>query len=197
MTNGICIEGPYGEASPVGKYNNALLLTAGSGVPGIINHAMKLASREKPQNIKFIWIQKHFKDLNCYFDECLNSLQNSRVIIDIYLTREESLEGANLASGVSGDSTGSSDEASLSKKEKGVTKTHDTSTLPSFINFKLGRPDMEELIKKEVEGFGGGSVGIVACGPPIMMDRLRHAVSKEVSSYTAGRIDYFDEFQTW
>ncbi|GME79528.1 unnamed protein product [Ambrosiozyma monospora] len=193
MTKKLCIEGPYGESSPVGKYQNALLLTGGSGVPGIINHALTLSAKTKPQNIKFIWVYKTIKDLNFYFEDFLAKLKDSRVIVDIYLTRETSLEGAYL--GTSTSTFGSSDEASYKDKHK--AKEHTSfGQLPSFINFKLGKPNMEQLIKEEVESFGGGSVGIVACGPPVMMDHLKHAVSKEVVSYK-DRIDYFDEFQTW
>ncbi|GME74339.1 unnamed protein product [Ambrosiozyma monospora] len=193
MTKKICIEGPYGESSPVGKYQNALLLTGGSGVPGIVNHALTLSAKTKPQNIKFIWVHKTIKDLNFYFEDFLAKMKDSRVVVDIYLTRETSLEGASL--GNSSSTSGSSDEASY--KDEPKTKEHTSCRqLPSFVNFKLGRPDMEKLIKEEVEAFGGGSVGIVACGPPVMMDHLKHAVSKEVVSYK-DRIDYFDEFQTW
>ncbi|GME79615.1 unnamed protein product [Ambrosiozyma monospora] len=70
------------------------------------------------------------------------------------------------------------------------------SEFKSFINFKFGRPDFEHLLHEEIEAFGGGSVGVNACGPPALMDNLKHAVSKEVVSYK-DRIDYFDEFQIW
>ncbi|GME81791.1 unnamed protein product [Ambrosiozyma monospora] len=67
----ICIEGPYGEPSFVGKYDNVLLMTAGSGMPGIFNHALDLSWREKPQNIKLIWIHKTMEDMNFYISDLL------------------------------------------------------------------------------------------------------------------------------
>lgn len=39
----LAIEGPYGSSSPVHHYDNVLLLTGGTGLPGPIAHAIKLA----------------------------------------------------------------------------------------------------------------------------------------------------------
>ncbi|GME74194.1 unnamed protein product [Ambrosiozyma monospora] len=188
-TCGVCLEGPYGESAPVHKYSNALLITGGSGVPGIVNYALTLSKQSKPQNIKFIWVHKTIKDLNFYFEDLLSKFKGTRVIVDIYITRESSLSGAYLGSSTSG----SSDEGSV---KDDVAKTKERTALPSYINFKLGRPDWEKMLSDEVESFGGGSVGIVACGPPMMMDQLKHYVSKEVCS-SDKRIDYFDEYQIW
>ncbi|GME82922.1 unnamed protein product [Ambrosiozyma monospora] len=203
LSKKICIEGPYGEPSFVGKYDNALLMTAGSGMPGIFNHALNLSVKEKPQNIKLIWINKTMEDMNFYIADLLSKLKDTRIIIDIYLTRETSVESAKSAYGDSNNNltsvsfSSSEDYSDENSNKEGMIRLELVDKdVPSFINIKVGKPNMDELIPQEIESFGGGSVGIIACGPPVMMDHLNHAVSHEVLRYHS-RLDYFDEYQTW
>ncbi|GME97272.1 unnamed protein product [Ambrosiozyma monospora] len=143
------------------------------------------------------------EDMNFYISDLLSKLKDTRIIIDIYLTRETSVESVKESYGDSNNelasvsfsaSEDSSDESS--NKDVLIRLESVAKEVPSFINIKIGRPDMQYLISQEIESFGGGSVGIVACGPPVMMDDLNHAVSREVLRCRS-RLDYFDEYQTW
>ncbi|GME86904.1 unnamed protein product [Ambrosiozyma monospora] len=159
------------------------MIAGGSGFPGVFSHTLDMSQRQSPQNIKFIWVQKTIGELQYHLKDLLYKLKDSRVIIDVYLTRENNLDSF---------STAEKHSSSDSEKEKEL----DLGDLKAFINFKFGKPDFRQLLHSEIEAFGGGSVGICACGPPVVMDDLKHAVSKELVAYNE-RIDYFDEFQKW
>ena len=58
------------------------------------------------------------------------------------------------------------------------------------------RPNILDLIDSNVRDSPAKSVGIVACGPPKMMDEIRNTVTNNVTIWDKS-IDFFDEFQIW
>ena len=65
-------------------------------------------------------------------------------------------------------------------------------------NIKIiyARPNIPELIDANIRDSPCDSVGIVACGPPKMMDDIRNTVTNNVTKWDKS-IDFFDEFQIW
>ncbi|CAD6647570.1 XXYS1_4_G0032900.mRNA.1.CDS.1 [Saccharomyces cerevisiae] len=97
----LAIEGPYGSSSPVNNYDNVLLLTGGTGLPGPIAHAIKLGKTSAAtgkQFIKLVIAVRGFNVLEAYKPE-LMCLEDLNVQLHIYntmkvtaLTPNDSLE---------------------------------------------------------------------------------------------------------
>ncbi|CDR47308.1 CYFA0S31e00144g1_1 [Cyberlindnera fabianii] len=141
------VEGPYGHRAPLDKYQNVMLIAGGSGLPGLLAHALDLGSRDSivKQNVSLIWVIQNLCDYNCFADEIA---QVSRDInVEIYVTRvdEKVLETVDII-------------------EK------DTSN----IVFKSGRPLLNEMISNQAKS---DSLAIMSCGPPRMCDEVRQLAS--------------------
>ncbi|KAH3678400.1 hypothetical protein WICMUC_001417 [Wickerhamomyces mucosus] len=188
----ICIEGPYGHRAPVEKYDTALLLAGGNGIPGPISYAIDLASRElrSKQHIKLVWVVRTAEYLS-WFTKELSALVNSGVNIDIYITSNEAK--------VSEPSIEKIDDIQSSTEEsKGDLKSDIVSVaeLSSLIKLHNGRPNLNDLILEEVTSKDNGTIGIVSCGPPPMVDSIRAAVARNLTK-SEHRVDLFEELQVW
>ncbi|ODQ80930.1 hypothetical protein BABINDRAFT_59356 [Babjeviella inositovora NRRL Y-12698] len=61
--------------------------------------------------------------------------------------------------------------------------------------FKEGRPDIDALVKEEIEQ-ANGSLAVVTCGIANMVDSVRYALVNNLDK-SLHRVDYFEELQTW
>lgn len=61
---------------------------------------------------------------------------------------------------------------------------------------KTGRPKLSVVVDDFVYG-AEGSVAILTCGPPGLMDSLRHEVTCNINKAASGRVDYFEEAFMW
>lgn len=173
----ICIEGPYGgELAPcVKKYDDAILLAGGSGVPGILEHAANVTAG------KLIWVTPTLSLVRAYY----NLIQKVNIDIEIYVTRENnSNKVCSLQELCSASESSSEDEKKSIEAGAGQ------------ITINYGKPNINEILEKNVESSCSNNMAIVACGPPRMMDELRHVVSERVTSWKKS-IDFFDELQVW
>lgn len=169
MTKRVCMEGPYGEAVPVLNYDNALMLAGGSGVPGIVDSAIRYSQGKT--KIKFVWVERTFADAAIYITDLVSKLSESGVEINLYLTREDPVDGPK-----DGD-------------------TSSSETVYPYININYGRPDIYKLVQGEVAEMTG-SVAILVCGPGKMDDTARAAAADIIKTSTS-RVDFYDELQTW
>lgn len=185
MTWKVCIEGPYGGSLTAmhKKYDDLLFLAGGSGVPGILEGATEAI------NGKVIWISQYMGSVIAY----QKLIDKVNIPIDIYITRESSTEQVcskkELFSGSESDSqsTEDSDKKSIDKE---------MGTHVSQIKISYGRPNLDDLLDKEVRDSNSKTVGIIACGPPRMMDNIRGILSRKVTTWEKS-VDFFDEFQIW
>ncbi|CCH41321.1 Ferric reductase transmembrane component [Wickerhamomyces ciferrii] len=83
----VSIEGPYGHRAPMKKYDTALLLAGGNGIPGPYYHAIDLAKRgsSTKQQIKLNWVVRNPEAL-FWFHEELKLLQHTNVQTNFYIT---------------------------------------------------------------------------------------------------------------
>ncbi|VEU23012.1 DEKNAAC104195 [Brettanomyces naardenensis] len=191
LTKRVCIEGPYGESSPIQRYDNTLLIAGGAGIPGMADYAIQFA--ESKTNIKFIWFQRKVGEPEIYIRDFLPKLKDTNVDIDMYLTQEGKQHSEEIYEAISqyADGFGSDDAGSSSS----ASDKNEVSEHSEKIKVKYGRPDMKSLVREEMSDIEG-SVAIVSCGPAKMEDDLNAAVAEEVER-SKSRIDLFDEMQIW
>lgn len=205
----VCVEGPYGHRAPMEKYDTALLLAGGNGIPGPYYHAIDLAKRDSAtkQQIKLTWVVRNPESI-CWFYKELESLKQTTVQTDVYITGKipTHVELANSLEKKSNCSdTSSSQDLKDEKNESFKTyevesdKTDSSaiiSKLSTHINFHYGRPNLEKVMEYEFIGQGKQDVGVMTCGPPKMVDNVRRLVADYIPK-SEGRVDLFEELQTW
>lgn len=197
----ISIEGPYGHRAPMEKYDTALLLAGGNGIPGPFFHAIDLSKRESSskQQIKLNWIIRN-PDALQWFHEELKALANTNVQTNIYITAPKADEPDSSSHEEKKEL--SSDEAEHKEKSSTTDVTSTISTneiinsLSGHIQFHYGRPNLDEMILHEFTAEHGPSVGVMTCGPPKMVDSVRALVGKHLQK-SKGRVDLFEELQVW
>lgn len=180
----VCIEGPYGgmNYAKFRRCEDSLLMTGGSGAPGILEAAAGVRTG------KLVWVVQNLQFVTCYQD-----LVNKVTIpIDVYVTQETSanktctLKELLSESDSDAKSTESSDKVSDEKVESSAAQ----------ISIRFVRPDANEIINSYINESSASSVGILACGPPRMMDHIRNVVSENITNWDKS-VDFFDEFQVW
>ena len=185
----VCLEGPYGGGgSPkLSKYEESLLVAGGSGAPGILENAAKATKG------KMIWVAQSLQTVKAYQP----LLEKVNIEIDLYLTKQD---GSNRACTVQDLFSGSESE-NLSTESSGKESDSDKNVELkgdhlSNITINYGRPNLHELINASVRDSSSKSIGIMACGPPVMMDDIRNTITENVTTWDKS-VDFFDEFQIW
>jgi ferric-chelate reductase len=192
----ISIEGPYGgeSAYPLKKYDECLLIAGGSGVPGMLENAANISKGT------LIWITPTVAHVRAY--EPL--IRNIHTDLDIYITREEGVVKNCSFQDLFQNVGDSNDYYEDSNSENIVADSSEESDFEKIIHsYKDGvatvnynRPDIKELINSSIENSTSKSVGIMACGPPKLMDEIRNSIASNVTSWDKS-VDFFDEFQIW
>ncbi|CAI4809207.1 BBM_1a_G0052070.mRNA.1.CDS.1 [Saccharomyces cerevisiae] len=190
----LAIEGPYGSSSPVNNYDNVLLLTGGTGLPGPIAHAIKLGKTSAAtgkQFIKLVIAVRGFNVLEAYKPE-LMCLEELNVQLHIYNTMEVPALTPN-------------DSLEISQQDekadgKGVVVATTLEQSPNPVEFDgtvfhHGRPNVEKLLHEV--GDLNGSLAVVCCGPPVFVDEVRDQTANLVLEKPAKAIEYFEEYQSW
>lgn len=205
----VAIEGPYGESTPAKKYDSAVFIAGGNGIPGVYSEVCDLAkSNNDNQKLKLIWIIREYKSLQWFYDEVI-ALKGTKVEASIYVTRPElnsGLEEFNNKLQKVDSNNEESDEAEKSAEDKINEESKDFSyqrdnvinSIKSeldHITFKENRPCIEEIIKQETEE-SVGSIAFVTCGHPMMVDDVRYSVVENMDK-TKKRMDFFEQLQVW
>ncbi|EJS41556.1 fre3p [Saccharomyces arboricola H-6] len=190
----LAIEGPYGSSSPVNHYDNVLLLTGGTGLPGPVAHAIRLGKTSAAtgkQSVKLVIAIREFNVLEAYKPELL-LLTNLNIQLHIYNTMKVSLFGS------SDSLNGSQKDEKVDEKGAFVETSVDKSSGPFELEgavFHHGRPNVEELLRESAEL--NGSLAVVCCGPPVFVDNVRDQTAKAVLAKSSKAIEYFEEYQSW
>lgn len=183
----ICLEGPYGQRYPYGKYDTAILIAGGNGIPGLYDSAMRLARRNvEKTHVKLYWIIREWKSINWFMEELL-ALKNTSIEVCIYISNPESVfEEVQYQ-------TGSSSDEDVTEK-KSPTPTVNIKDMLNFIEIRQGRPQVAQIVSQEISE-SNGTVAIGACGHPAMCDDIRAAVTENLEGNS--RVDYFEELLVW
>ncbi len=183
----VCVEGPYGETAPIHKYESGLLIAGGTGIPGIVDYAIKFGQRVLPTRIKFVWIVKALDGYEAYIHDLVSQLKGLPVETEIYLTHGNALEASENKSKLLELTFIKQSDSSESDFERKSINSMD------YICMKYGRPEIKVLLKQMA---GENSCAIVSCGPDILEDSIRAEVSDMVKT-SSKKIDLFDELQVW
>lgn len=201
----VSLEGPYGEAHDLSRYNRAVFLAGGTGIPGPFYYAYKMM--QSKQNMKLYWSAKTLAEVQWFEDE-LRSLFGNQIPVEIYLTREHGyrIEPQNATDGSHEHEENKSDTKSERIPLLKSSVSHDVSHIRNEIEvssqvFYEQRPNLDKIIQEECELVAGScslnkSIAFVFCGPGAMCDEVRDIASQHVGRYECV-IDLFEELQVW
>lgn len=179
----VAVEGPYGHSQPIKQHSDVVFVAGGNGFPGIFAEFKNLLQAlDSKQRVKLNWIVKEPKSFDLmskHFDD----LPTGNAEINVFFTRFSSPED-------------SSDFDDKENPEKSVSNSFGQllSNYPD-INFTSGRPDLEFLVKTEIEETRS-SVAFVCCGPAVMVHDLRSLVVENMDQ-TEKRVDFYDALEIW
>lgn len=195
----LAIEGPYGSSAPVHKFENVLLLTGGTGLPGPIAHAIELgktSAKSGKQFVNLVIAVRGFDVLEAYKPELL-LLKDLNVQVDIYDTMKVLCESENDSSKSQKDEKVLETTLSLADA---MDQTPSLNTGPidpdfEFAVFHEGRPNVERILQRTVNLVG--SLAVLCCGPPTFVDNVRDHTASVVIANSKKAIEYFEEYQVW
>lgn len=213
----VALEGPYGGGTAARKYDTAVFIAGGNGIPGMYSEIYDIALRtggNSKQVLKLKWIIRTYDSIIWFYDE-LMALKNTHIQTTIFVTKPGNEISSNDYKQLK-FSLRDSDEKSDEYKEgsKVVEKYEDNEDTPidlepnsnirklqselSHIEFREFRPSIDEMIETEIEE-SNGSVCFVSCGHPQMVDDVRYAVlmNLETDGAKGKRIELFEQLQIW
>ncbi|UCS19286.1 uncharacterized protein HLK63_C03179 [Nakaseomyces glabratus] len=185
MSVWLSIEGPYGCSLPLKRYDDVILVSGGSGIPGPLAHAIECLPMVKTSASKFVELVIIARDTNILkaYAKDLLKLKNSPVTVTLYLTTKYNNHRIQKFD-VPDSSTPLLQESSSMLVE-----------LLSFIPIHYGRPNIAKIIDGHCKE-KTRSLAVVTCGPPVLVDNIRsHCAERMANSETT--IGYFEEFQCW
>lgn len=177
----LAIEGSYGEATPASKFDSAIFVAGGNGMPGIYAEAVQMErhrSKFSNQKIKLIWVIRDHTSLSWFYKE-LSALRSLKIDTVIYFTRPREVLPTETSALLQAD------DISVDQMKKNL----------DFVTFIDGRPDMAKVVRSGIEE-SSGSICFVTCGHPKMVDDLRAEVAASVA-FLIKRIDFFEQLQVW
>ncbi|KAF7581838.1 FAD-binding domain family protein [Clavispora lusitaniae] len=183
------VEGPYGHRQPLQHYSSVSYITGGNGIPGLYASALDLSSKNAGQNVKLYWVIRHWKSVEWFYEE-LKRLQGTNVQPIVYVTQFDTpLDKCFIEKFEDNTST---DE----KKSEDSNGNHINNLIEklSFVDFRPGRPNVEELILQDINE-SSGAIAFVACGHSTYVDETRKVVANNLPD--GKRVDFFDQIQIW
>ncbi|SCV02058.1 LAMI_0G15478g1_1 [Lachancea mirantina] len=201
----IAVEGPYGDRIPIETYDQVLLYTGGNGIPGPYAYAKTLCEAKKKAKTKFVklyWVIRNWSSLDWFLTELKALQKHDKIQAIVYVTRyHEGKVGEKFTISDSSSSNHSEDDkdSKAEVKEQVISiewLSRIQNELP-HVEFREGRPPMPEIIANDVEEAKGQNIAIMSCAHNHMCDEIRAIVANQVGDYKNGRIDLFEELQTW
>lgn len=182
----VSIEGPYGSSIPLKHYDDVLLFSGGSGIPGPLAHAIECLPITKLSASKYVELIIVARDTNILkaYAKDLFKLKGSPVVVNLYLTTKFNTHRTQKFD-VPDSATPLLQESSSALID-----------LLSFIPIHYGRPNMANIIGEHCKDHSR-SLAVVSCGPPVLVDCIRDICSRNIGAAGNKSIAYYEEFQCW
>ncbi|KAH8897703.1 hypothetical protein GQ53DRAFT_712143 [Thozetella sp. PMI_491] len=183
-TTTILIEGPYGHAEPLWKFDRVMMIAGGSGIAAIVRYMLDHDARAarmlqatpdsetrgtRTRAIDLIWVNKTSNFMQQVVSrELAGPIARNNVTLRLYATQNSGLE------------------AGAKGKE------------PEPISFDAGRPNIAALVAAAAAEaqISGDRLAILVCGPGGLADATRAATHKALKNCTVS-IEYFEEAFGW
>ncbi|KAK6455032.1 ferric reductase [Scheffersomyces xylosifermentans] len=192
----VTIEGPYGQRQAIQKYENAVFLAGGNGIPGLYYEATDIAKRSEKTNVKFYWVIRHYRSIEWFYTE-LCKFKNTNITPIIYVTQPH----VGLTSPFISDNLNSSDEEEEEQEKKSDVAEESGEYIAalkknlSFIEFREGRPDFYQIVAEEIKE-ANGPIGFASCAHGSMVDDARRSVADHLGD-SKYRVELFEQIQAW
>ncbi|KAG5932083.1 hypothetical protein E4U53_001493 [Claviceps sorghi] len=165
----LVLEGPYGTAANVERYQRLLFIAGGTGITAVMPYIRGLLEddpgRRGRPTVRLVWAAPQEKFIRLVVEQHLGSLQRTcsleKLELDFYVT----------------------------SSKVGAEKSHD-------LQCKYARPDIDALVQQFVQQTADGIAGVFVCGPGRMADDARKAVVRHAKA-TSGHVDLFEETYEW
>ncbi|KAG6011683.1 hypothetical protein E4U43_008183 [Claviceps pusilla] len=168
----VMLEGPYGIAADVERYDDLLFIAGGTGITAVLPYMRMLLEdgpgREATPAVRLVWADPQEEFIRKVVAEDLDRLQGTcgveKLSLDLYVT------------------------SSIESEQK-----------PHKFQCKFSRPDIDALVRQFVQQKQqtvGRRAAVFVCGPGRMADDARAAVVRHAKA-TSGHVDLFEEIYEW
>ncbi|KAG1725634.1 ferric reductase NAD binding domain-containing protein [Suillus paluster] len=186
----VFVDGPYGPAPDLGSYDTTVLVAGGSGVSHTLPVLLNIIERVRQgksscRRVVFIWSIRGASHVQWIEEALVKAVQlaspSLTVSIRIFITGSPSTTQSDL----SGEdvSTLSSSTEKKGTSEPIVTKIESFSSpllLLRGVKMEFGRPDLDALLKEEVN-MASGRMSVSVCGSQGIARTVRNALRFPVS----------------
>ena len=185
----VLIEGPYSRPHSGRHFENLVMLSTGTGIPGPYYTALDLIRKNdnSTKRIKFYWIIRDVKSINWFLEE-LCKLEGTIVETVIYICNTNTnfpfLKSQEMSKQFDSDAEKVSYSSDYLKHRL------------QFVDFRYGRPSIREIVHQEVKE-ARNSIGFITCGAPQMVDHARMTIVDSLKHDTSKRVELFEDFQEW
>lgn len=199
----ITVEGPYGDHKPVSSYDQVLLYTGGNGIPGPYTYAKEILEakeRSKVQFTKLYWVIRHWHSLDWFLQELKTLEKYEKLQVVVYVTKYEDAKlGEKFLNETSTSNSSQDGEKNMELDDGDASDSwiEPVQRALPFVEFRQGRPDIKQLVTQDLQEAQGSNVAVMTCAHPHMCDEVRNVVASQVGEHNGGRIELFEEFQTW
>lgn len=191
----VSVEGPYGKRYPLSRYDSNLMIASGNGVPGLYAEARDLVAKQTNANVKFVWIIRHFKSIEWFYEELLK-LNHPNIDLSIYITRSEAGVHQFWNDSTTETETDSKEQAEKESSEaEGKDLVAELKTRLDHATFVEGRPDLNQIISTEISE-AKGSLAVSTCCHASIDDDVRRYVAHNLGA-SDKRVELFDQIQVW
>lgn len=192
----VLFEGPYGSYQSMNHFDNAIFYSSGNGVPAVYPFVRDCLdnSNSKVQFVKLYWVVQTFDSVKWFYEELKTLQRYNNLETIIYVTRHE------LSHAITESSSSEEMDQKQPEKEAAVNVQdlieHYRAEFPQ-VEFRLGRPNMDELVREDAAATVGSDVCIMSCGHAAACDQVRTAVADVSGSRSSGALEFIEEVQVW
>ncbi|CAN3486551.1 ferric/cupric reductase transmembrane component 2 [Diutina catenulata] len=183
----VSIEGPYGNRKPLDRYDTAVFVAGGHGIPGLYAQARDIISKASKTKVKFYWVIRNYQAIEWFYPE-LQKFNNDKLDTVVFVSQP-----VELVTPIASE-TSSTDEKK-SDEEKTVDYLEALKQKFTHIDFREGRPSCDALVASEIAE-SEGTIAFTTCGAGTLVDSTRRAVAQHFDS-SKHRVDYFEQAQIW